>query len=66
VTQIVCEKCSANAIPIGMAPDRTIGLFWICTNCDNRWHYWKPEDPQYERAQRFITNPHYPLAQLEP
>ena len=62
---IVCPKCSAGAIPVGMAPDRKIGLFWICTSCDHRWHYWTTDDPQYARAQRFITNENFPLYQAE-
>jgi hypothetical protein len=63
--QITCPKCKSSAIPVGMAPDKTLGLFWICTRCDHRWHYWTTDDAQYWKAQRFITNKHYPLYHVE-
>jgi hypothetical protein len=66
MTTISCPECGGDAIPVGMAPDKTIGLFWICSDCPHRWHYWEKEDLYYERAQKFITNPYYPLTQVEP
>jgi len=45
-----------------MLPDKGTELFWICSKCDNRWHYFSPVDPEYTRAEYFITNRNYPLA----
>jgi len=57
----ICPECGEDAIPIGIRPDQRLELFWICTSCENRWHYFSPVDPEYTRAEYFITNRNYPL-----
>lgn len=57
----ICPKCGDNAIPIGLMPHKKTELFWICSSCEHRWHYFSPVDPEYARAEYFITNRQYPL-----
>jgi transcription elongation factor Elf1 len=64
-TKTSCPECGHDAIPIGMLPNRGTELFWICSVCDHRWHYFSPVDEEYTRAEYFITNRNYPLVSAE-
>jgi len=61
----VCSQCQSRAIPIGLMPNKHTELFWICSHCENRWHYFSPVDAEYARAEYFITNRNYPLMGAE-
>jgi hypothetical protein len=65
MTETNCPECGHQAIPIGLMPSKSSELFWICSVCEHRWHYWSPVDPEYARAQYFITNRNYPLMGAE-
>lgn len=53
----ICWRCHANGVPIGQfdVPNWTEEpFFWICSECDHRWHHHSEGTALHEQADPYV------------